>query len=394
MDEKERTVREVRASVVQKEQVLRELQESAARKDEAARELYARLSQIQSSHGWKALKRYYRLRDWVLPEGSWRRTALKFVWHQLTPHFAPLTDDYCLAVPFGYSVCKWQPSPHLAVICHIFYAEMCDDFRRYFLNIPFPADLFITTDSCEKKSAIENVFSGWSKGNVDIRIVPNRGRDIAPKLIACSDVYDNYEFVLHVHTKRSPHHGPLAGWRSYLLETLLGSEEIVGSIFESFRIDPGLGMVAPQHFEMIRPSIGWGWNFKAARSLARRMGVMISLDERIDFPSGSMFWARSAALKPLLDCGLSLNEFPTETNQLDRTMAHVIERLYFFSCERAGYRWIKIVSPANVETPYIHRIEIVSSQNDLSTFIKNYRQCRAPSSRVVTNGDLLNKGTE
>ena len=87
------------------------------------------------------------------------------------------------------------------MICHIFHAEIADEFHRYFSNIPFPFDLFITTDSREKKSTIENVFSRWKKGAVEIRIVPNRGRDIAQKLIACRDVYDNYEFFLHVHTK-------------------------------------------------------------------------------------------------------------------------------------------------------------------------------------------------
>jgi lipopolysaccharide biosynthesis protein len=131
-----------------------------------------------------------------------------------------------------------------------------------------------------------------------VRIAQNRGRDIAPKLISCRDVYDNYEYILHVHTKKSPHRGHENGWRSFLLDTLIGTPKTVDSVFEAFRTNPRLGMIAPQHLEDIRPYVGWGWNFEIARQFGQRLGIPLSLDGAVDFPSGSMFWARSAALKP------------------------------------------------------------------------------------------------
>lgn len=286
-------------------------------------------------------------------------------------HLAPPTDDYCLAMPLSYPVGKWLSPPHLAVICHMFYLEMLDEFQRYLLNIPFSFDLFVTTDSEDKKSTIEKAFWGWDKGKVEIRLAPNRGRDIAPKLIACRDIYDRYEFFLALHTKKTPHYEPLREWRPYLWQTVLGSGKIVESVFECFRVDPKLGIIAPQHMEQIRPFLGWGWNFKSAKETARRMGVRISLDRRLDFPSGSMFWARSAALKPLLDCNFSLDEFPNETGQIDGTLSHIIERLFFFSCERAGYRWIKIIRPTS--SGGTQRIRWAESQNELSRFIEDYQ---------------------
>ena len=71
----------------------------------------------------------------------------------------------------------------------------------------------------------------------------------------------------------------------------------------------------------------------------------LSLNSKLDFPSGSMFWGRSAALKPLLSMNLTLDDFPPENKQIDGTLAHIIERMYFFICEAAGYRWIKISNP-------------------------------------------------
>jgi lipopolysaccharide biosynthesis protein len=46
----------------------------------------------------------------------------------------------------------------------------------------------------------------------------------------------------------------------------------------------------------------------------------------IEFPSGSMFWAKTAALKPLLEHPFALNDFETETGQTDHTIMHAIER--------------------------------------------------------------------
>lgn len=284
------------------------------------------------------------------------------------PHFAPPQTDYVLALPLSYELAKWQTAPSIAVICHMFYPELAHEFQRYLKNIPFSFDLFITTDSDEKKSEIEQKFRHWALGRVEIRIAQNRGRDIAPKLINCRDVYEKYEFFLHIHTKKSLHSRTLNGWRTYLLENLLGSKDVVRSIFEAFRVDPKLGMIAPQHLSQVSHFVGWGLNFKNARTFAQSIGIQIGLNGRVDFPSGSMFWGRSAALKPLLDREISIYEFPIEGAQTDGTLGHIIERLYFFACESAGFRWLKTVRPA-LDMVNLQRICYVDSEDELFEFI-------------------------
>ena len=213
-------------------------------------------------------------------------------------------------------------------------------------NLPAPADLLISTDSAEKQAALQPVFAPWDKGALEIRVVPNRGRDIAPKLVGFADVYDRYDLVLHLHSKMSDHAPFLAPWRSYLFETLLGSPEIVRSILDAFARLPDLGMVAPQHYEAVRRWLGWNGNFAAAQALAARMGIALHSHRALDFPSGSMFWSRPDALRPLLDLNLAFDDFPEEGAQLDHTPAHAIERLFFHSCERSGHSWIKVAQPA------------------------------------------------
>jgi lipopolysaccharide biosynthesis protein len=228
-----------------------------------------------------------------------------------------------------------QPSS-VAIICHIFYPELLPEIRKFLENIPFGSDLFFSTDTEEKRNLVEQALAGWNKGHITTRIMPNRGRDVAPRLIGYREVHDVYEFVLHVHSKSTLYRNDLAGWRELLFRNLVGSPEIVYSVFEAFARHPHLGLIFPQHYEPTRELIGWGSNYHIAQYLAQRMGISLAPAQKIDFPSGSMFWARSAALRPLLDLALSFSDFPAEEGQIDGTLAHAIERLYPLACEKAA----------------------------------------------------------
>lgn len=278
--------------------------------------------------------------------------------------------DFSAAVPFQYRIAPPATPPRVAAIVHVFYDSMAPEVRRYLGHIPFPLDVFITTESDAKKEAIAGAFRGWTAGSIEIRVVENRGRDIAPKLVGFKDVYPKYDYVLHLHTKWSDHASALAHWRGHIYETLLGSTDIVRSVFEAFARTPDLGLIAAQHFEVVSHWINWGGNLKPARKLAERMGIAINERGVLDFPSGSMFWARTAALKPLLDLDLTFADFPREERQIDGTLAHAIERLYFHVCERAGFRWMKVAIPAlSVETS---TIAAVSSPEALSGFLDRH----------------------
>ena len=258
----------------------------------------------------------------------------------------PADRDWSVAVPFGFP--PLGSAPRTAVICHLFHVEVAAEVLFYLRNLPADADLFVSTDTAEKCRKLQATFSGWGRGDLEVRVVPNRGRDIAPKLVGFAGIHDRYDLVLHLHSKMSTHVPFLTPWRSYLFETLLGSPQIVQSILDAFARLPDLGMVAPQHYEAIRPWLGWNGNFRESSALAARMGMVLSPRRALDFPSGSMFWARPAALRPLLELGLRFEDFPDEGAQVDHTPAHAIERLYFFACERSGHSWLKVTQSALV----------------------------------------------
>lgn len=281
-----------------------------------------------------------------------------------------LEIDYSVSVPFSFAEIPNLKCGKVAAIIHLYYEDLASEFRSYLSNVPVDLDVYISTTDAFKAAAIECVFAGWNKGSVEVRIVPNRGRDIAPKLVSFSDVYGRYDYVLYMHGKRSAHANVLSPWRHFLLESLLGTPQVVTSVLHAFEQNPNLGMIAAQHFEPMRQWLTWGGNFPTAQKLAAKMGFTLDERDPLDFPAGSMFWARTLALKPLLDIGLKTEDFDVESNQIDATLAHAIERIFFHACEHEGFDWIKIARPELYEhTP---KIVDIPRRADLSTFFSRY----------------------
>jgi lipopolysaccharide biosynthesis protein len=61
------------------------------------------------------------------------------------------------------------------------------------------------------------------------------------------------------------------------------------------------------------------------------------------FPAGSMFWFRVAALAGLDDFILAEDDFEPECGQTDGTLAHAVERLVALFAEQRGYRMREIL---------------------------------------------------
>ncbi len=196
----------------------------------------------------------------------------------------PAEADFSIALPFGYAPRIGDPVPRIGVMCHLFHPELAAEVLHYLRHLPVPADLLLSTDTEAKRAALAASFSNWDKGRVELRVTPNRGRDIAPKLVGFADRYGEYDLVLHLHSKKSSHAAFLAPWRSYLFETLLGSPETIASILDAFfRLDD-LGMVAAQHYEGVRRWLDWRGNFEAAQTLAGAHGNCTFAHPSAGFP--------------------------------------------------------------------------------------------------------------
>jgi hypothetical protein len=219
----------------------------------------------------------------------------------------------------------------IGVHVHLFYVDVIDRIFDALKNIPFRFDLFVSITNPADRTRVNRVFAKLpTVSRVEIAVVPNRGRDIAPLVVSFGAQLAKYEFVLHIHTKKSPHVSDLSGWFDYLIENLLGSPENVAAIIKAFDERADLGLLYPATYEPVQRFMRLGANGPEIRKLHDLMGGNFSeIDPLLysTFPSGSMLWMRGAVMGRINQLELALADFPEEQGQDDGTIAHALERL-------------------------------------------------------------------
>lgn len=262
-------------------------------------------------------------------------------------HVAELVDEDCQSLAVAGSI---------AVMAHVYYEDLFSQIADSLNNIPWQYSLYVSVTSKEARDVVlERIREMPRISQFDVRVVPNRGRDIAPMLVEFREELLRHQYILHVHTKKSIYSGrERQEWRNYLINGLLGSERRIRHVFNVFLKNSSVGIVYPDTFEGV-PYWAHSWlkNRGIALSLASRLGVDINHRSYVDAPMGSMFWARVDALKPLFDLKLRYVDFPEEQGQTDGTLQHAIERFFVLAANREGYVQRVILNAENGATLFI-----------------------------------------
>lgn len=246
---------------------------------------------------------------------------------------------YDLIEPSAPVVMTVEQQLRAALHVHVFFVDLFDDILQRLQGQNVNLDLLISVPSPEVAEDVRLLVNGYANGSVDIRIVPNRGRDIGPLLTEFSEVIlRNYDVIGHIHTKKS---GDVKDstmgktWARFLLENLIGKEYCMAStILERMASNEKLGLVFPDD-----PwEVGWSGNKEIVEELAHQFGIDTLPDQYFNFPVGAMFWARTEALKPLLEKNFRWEDYPEEPLPYDGTVLHALERLLPFVAEKMGYR--------------------------------------------------------
>ncbi|MCR4693914.1 MAG: hypothetical protein K5773_01140 [Pseudobutyrivibrio sp.] len=233
---------------------------------------------------------------------------------------------------------KGEAEPSIAVHLHCYYVDLLPEFVSYFANIPFKFDLYI---SCQENADVNAIRDGLkelkSAKVIDVRQLPNRGRDLAPLYSRFREEIMTHDYFLHVHTKKSFYSGEeKAGWRQFSLELLLGSSDKINYIFDLFK-NQNAGLVYPDIHDQV-PTIAYSWlqNKARAKELFEefKLGQM---PEVFNYPAGSFFWARTDALGPIFERAYTYDDFEREQGQTDGTLAHALERILPFVSRKQGY---------------------------------------------------------
>jgi glycosyltransferase involved in cell wall biosynthesis len=230
-----------------------------------------------------------------------------------------------------------------AIHLHLFYVDMAAFFIEKFTSIPKEFDLYITVCSQDEVKSVRNMFLICGFNFVEVICVENEGRDIVPLFSALkSHLYDSkkYDILGHFHSKKSLDNDTGFGdkWLNYLADNLLGDEKYINQILELLSNDNiGLVFAADHHI------VGFGENKAYSDSICDSMGIA-KLNNAANFPIGTMFWSKPAALSHFFE--LDLKPF-TQKEPLgyDGSYMHAIERLLPHVVQVSGYEVSTVHAP-------------------------------------------------
>ena len=246
-------------------------------------------------------------------------------------------------------VVRLQPKadrpPRVAVVVHAYYAETFEEISASLRSIPFPFTLFVSVPDAQARQAVmRSVKRHHLPARLDVRICPNRGRNFAPLTAEFARDILDYEFVLHLHTKKSLYTGSdQTAWRDELVHSLVGSPALVTASLRLFQDRSDIGLLYPVTTTSLSYwAHHWLRNSGQAAGLFTRLGVdSYPREGYFPYPVGGMFWARVEAIRPLLEAGFGFDDFPPEEGQIDGTLAHAIERSFVPLVHARGYRFVE-----------------------------------------------------
>jgi lipopolysaccharide biosynthesis protein len=238
---------------------------------------------------------------------------------------------------YASSLTKTHSAGRAAIVVHVFYQDIFDEILDLVRPLPPQHKMFVSTVREQEdvvRSKLEN-----SGREFTLRVFPNRGRDVLPFFKISRDVRaEGFEFIVKVHTKKSPHRKDGHIWRRDMLRVLLSGQALQKAV-DAFATDPALGLIGPQgNYRSLSRFMG------ANRERVFLIGALLGLDwreiENKGFYAGTMFIARTEALAPLLDIPLSDDDFEMEEGQIDGTLSHALERCIVLSVAATGQRLV------------------------------------------------------
>ena len=245
----------------------------------------------------------------------------------------------------------------VAVHLHLFYVDLLEEFLTAFKQFHFSYDLFITTDSDDKKAEIEEILSANSQ-EAQVFVTGNIGRDVLP-MLKLKNYLSAYDFVGHFHTKKSREADFWAGqsWREELIDMLVKPAD---NILAQLQQNPKIGLVIadmPTFFRYNKIVDAWNEHLIAPEmnTLWQKMGMT----KKIDFNAfhtfvmsyGTFVWFKYDALKPLFDLNLTDDDVPEEPLP-QNSILHAIERLLIYIAWNEHYDFRISKNPVDL-TPFI-----------------------------------------
>ena len=283
------------------------------------------------------------------------------------------------SVPPVPGICEKLSGRHILLVMHLYCEELFQKMHDYARAMPPHAHIILTTTDERRRGKIAAVFADFPQDRLEIRVLENRGRDVASIMVGVKDVLMDYDYACYVHDKKSTHFSPYSIGEAFAkkcLDNVLFSREYVLNLLALFEENPHIGLLFPPE-----PDAGpyyatfgseWGPNFGCTKALARQLGITVplSIEKEPVAPMGSFYWFRPCAMRCLYAPDWTYADFPAEPVATDGTLLHAIERIRPYAVQQEGY------CPAYVLSASYARLE----------FTNLHHYCRELTAPVVQSG--------
>lgn len=274
---------------------------------------------------------------------------LDFIWDNLlrTSNMWDIKQRLQLNYILPREVAKPLPrQPKTALFLHLYYMDGLKEAYHYAEATPEYADLYFTTNTQEKAEEIARYMEPLGR-RTTVVVVENRGREYAGFFIGLREYVKDYEYIGIAHGKKSRYEKPYIigdSFAYHCFENTLASQAYVSNVLATFEENPRLGLLVPPtpSHAMYYTTIGreWRGNYPAMVQLLKDWQIKAPTDPTKPpvAPLGGFFWFRSKALQSLFDREFTYDMFPEEPcTAVDGTIMHVLERIYPFVAQDAGF---------------------------------------------------------
>ena len=203
-----------------------------------------------------------------------------------------------------YNLTKLEKGVKVAIHAHVFYEDLIGEIINNTNNMPVKYDLYISTDTYEKKQIIEKYVKENSKARYyEVMVFKNKGRDMLPLLHQMKFRVGSYKYLCHIHTIKANNTNFGEAWRKYLLKNLLGSSDIISEILSMFETTKEIGFIYPDIFykTVKLPFILNRNSTPYMNFFLNKMFPGHKISKDFKFPIGNMFWARIKAVNQAFD---------------------------------------------------------------------------------------------
>jgi len=259
--------------------------------------------------------------------------------------------DYVVSKEFveGTPNCKEK----VLVLLHLYYLDLLEEEKKYLAAIPAYMDVLITTMSESQKTEIKRAYGKLLGSRLRVIVMQNRGREAASLLVAAKPYLAEYDYVCFCQDKKSSQVAYSTGVSFGRLgwENMLASCTYIENIMSTFQREPQLGLLVPPRFFggpflFNLHSKLWTDCYDRTVAVVKQLGLHVDIrpDKGI-ICTDSMFWARTKALEPLLRYDWKYEDFEKEPSPKDGALRHIIERVFQFAAQDAGYYTGIVMTP-------------------------------------------------